>query len=88
MKPISDAELTNAGERMIVGNISGYWAHLSIYHFALPFARGRRVLDAGCGAGYGAAYLARHGAQSAGFGCEPRGYRALPPALCRRSRDV
>lgn len=60
---ISEETLTNAGERMIVGNMWGYWEHLSIYCFALPFAAGRRVLDAGSGAGYGAAYLARHGAQ-------------------------
>ncbi len=57
-----DAEmLTNRGERMIVGDMWGYWAHLSIYRFALPFILGGRVLDAGSGAGYGAAYLARHG---------------------------
>ena len=60
---IVDAEtLTNAGERMVEGNMWGYWAHLSIYHFAVPFAAGRRVLDLGSGAGYGAAHLARHGA--------------------------
>ncbi len=59
--------LTNAGERMVVGNMWGYWAHLSIYCFALPFARGRRVLDAGSGAGYGSAYLARHGARVLAF---------------------
>ncbi|MBR0656685.1 class I SAM-dependent methyltransferase [Plastoroseomonas arctica] len=60
---ISEQALTNDGERMIVGNMWGYWAHLSIYCFALQFGAGRRVLDAGSGSGYGAAYLARHGAQ-------------------------
>jgi SAM-dependent methyltransferase len=60
---ISNEVLTNAGERMVEGNMWGYWAHLSIYHFALEYTRGRRVLDAGSGAGYGAAYLSRHGAQ-------------------------
>lgn len=39
-----------------------YRAHLSIYAFAARFAVGKRVLVAGCGSGYGAAYLARHGA--------------------------
>jgi SAM-dependent methyltransferase len=62
MREISFAELTNAGERMVVGNMWGYWAHLSIYRFAVPFAQGKRVLDAGSGAGYGSAYLARYGA--------------------------
>jgi SAM-dependent methyltransferase len=32
--------------------------HLKRYEFALPFCAGRDVLDAGCGAGYGAALLA------------------------------
>jgi SAM-dependent methyltransferase len=59
---VSDEALGNNGERAVVGNTWLYWAHLSIYRFALPFARGRRVLDAGSGAGYGSAYLARHGA--------------------------
>jgi len=63
MVQVTPEALTNAGERMIVGNMWGYWAHLSIYHFALPFALGKRVLDAGSGSGYGAAYLARRGAQ-------------------------
>ena len=60
---ITPEELTNAGERMIVGNMWGYWAHLSIYRFSVPFAQGKRVLDAGSGAGYGSAYLSRHGAK-------------------------
>ncbi len=59
----SDDILTNAGERMVEGNSWGYWAHLSIYSFALAYTRGQRVLDAGSGAGYGAAYLSRHGAE-------------------------
>ncbi len=41
-----------------------YFAHLSLYRFALPFARDRRVIDLGSGAGYGAEWLAAHGARS------------------------
>jgi len=41
-----------------------YYEHLARYMFAAALARGRRVLDAGCGAGYGAALLASSGAHS------------------------
>ncbi len=36
--------------------------HASLYLFAGRFVRGARVLDVGCGTGYGAAILASHGA--------------------------
>lgn len=36
--------------------------HLARYHFAARYAMGRRVLDAGCGTGYGAALMAAGGA--------------------------
>lgn len=36
--------------------------HMARYMFAAQFVRGHVVLDAGCGTGYGAAYLARRGA--------------------------
>jgi SAM-dependent methyltransferase len=36
--------------------------HMARYAFAVRLARGKRVLDAGCGAGYGAAELAHAGA--------------------------
>ncbi len=39
-----------------------YFAHLSLYHFALPYTQGGIVLDAGSGSGYGANFLAEHGA--------------------------
>ena len=56
-------QLTFGGERVthLYPN-DCYFAHLSIYHFALPFARGKVVLDAGSGSGYGAKFLAEHGA--------------------------
>jgi protein-L-isoaspartate O-methyltransferase len=57
------AEFT--GERVIPGevDIDLLNEHMARYTFAARLARGKRVLDAGCGTGYGSAELAR-GAQS------------------------
>ncbi len=48
------------GERVIPGQVDpDLWAeHISRYAFASRFAPGARVLDLGCGAGYGTAELA------------------------------
>lgn len=43
-----------------------FQAHLALYLFAARYAAGRRVLDLGCGTGYGAARLIEPGAGSAG----------------------
>src|SRR4029450_5539868 len=53
------AEFT--GERLIPGQVDVDLLneHVARYSFASRLARGKRVLDAGCGAGYGAAELAR-----------------------------
>src|ERR1039458_7500410 len=52
------AEFTS--ERLIPGevDIDLLNEHMARYHFAVRLARGKRVLDAGCGAGYGSAELA------------------------------
>ncbi len=52
------AEFT--GERVIPGQVDADLLneHLARYAFAARLARGKQVLDAGCGAGYGAAELA------------------------------
>jgi SAM-dependent methyltransferase len=53
------AEFT--GERVIPGQVDADLLneHMARYTFAARLARGKRVLDAGCGAGYGSAELAR-----------------------------
>lgn len=49
-----------------------YVLAISRYHWARQFAKGKTVLDAGCGAGYGANILARHGAKKVyGVDIEP-----------------
>lgn len=56
-------EVTHDGERVThLRPDRDYIAHLSIYHFARRYCGGKRVLDAGSGAGYGSEYLARNGA--------------------------
>jgi SAM-dependent methyltransferase len=52
------------GERVIPGKVNpDLWnEHRSRYFFAARLCRGKRVLDLGCGAGYGAAELAAHAA--------------------------
>ena len=87
----------NLGRRAVAGltlfgeNVSPevpndlFVAHLSIYHFAARFARGARVLDLGCGAGYGSAYLHSAGAAIVlGLDLDPRNIRYAK----RHSRSV
>ena len=49
------------GERVIPGQVEDdLWAeHVARYAFAARFAAGKRVLDVGCGMGYGTAELAK-----------------------------
>lgn len=44
--------------------LASYAEHIQRYELALQYCRGKRVLDAGCGTGYGAHYLAANGAAS------------------------
>jgi SAM-dependent methyltransferase len=59
VETIIKAEFT--GERVIPGQVDADLLneHVARYAFAARLAHGKRVLDAGCGAGYGAAELAK-----------------------------
>jgi len=58
-------KLEPTGERMIVEHYKSsiedyviYLMHIATYRFAEPFVQGKRVLDYGCGSGYGSARMA------------------------------
>ncbi len=57
------------GERVVPGQVEAdLWnEHVARYAFASRFAQGKRVLDAGCGTGYGSANLARVAASVTGL---------------------
>lgn len=59
------ATLGNYGERK-ESDVKdwGYYAHLSIYGFSVPIAKGKQCLEIGCGTGYGASFLREHGVKS------------------------
>lgn len=61
------------GERVIPGQVNDdLWSeHMARYAFASRFAEGKRVLDAGCGAGYGTAELAQSALQATGLDIAP-----------------
>jgi ubiquinone/menaquinone biosynthesis C-methylase UbiE len=61
------------GERVIPGEVNDdLWVeHMARYAFAGRFAPGKRVLDIGCGTGYGTAELARHAAAATGIDISP-----------------
>jgi SAM-dependent methyltransferase len=71
---ISPRQLDFDGERVIPGKTPIYliWAHTARYQFARRHLRGRRILDAGCGEGYGARYLAQYVDATIGVDIDPQ----------------
>lgn len=72
----------SSGLRLFGENISPeipndlYQAHLSIYFFFTRWVRGRRLLDLGCGCGYGAPLLVAGGVETVvGIDLDPRNIR-------------
>jgi len=66
-------KLEFTGERVVPGEVNDdLWnEHLARYAFARQYARGRRALDLGCGAGYGSAELAFSASSVAGLDIAP-----------------
>jgi len=61
------------GERVIPGQVEDdLWAeHIARYAYASRLAAGKRVLDLGCGTGYGTAELAKHATEAVGVDIAP-----------------
>ena len=82
------------GERLVPGQSPPYlnWAHAARYQFAREWVAGRTVLDAGCGAGYGSAYLAQFARSVVGIDISPEAVRHAADTyraenLCYRVQD-
>lgn len=59
------------------GTLSPYWGeHAARYRFALPYVRGKKVLDIACGTGYGLGILKRHASLVVGVDRDPEGVAA------------
>lgn len=68
MIPADPPVLPFTGERFTPECVREIWyEHMHRYAYAAPFARGKRVLDAACGEGYGSALLAQAGAEVLGI---------------------
>jgi len=67
--PLALPELAYTGDRVVPGTapFHAYWMHARRYAFAARWCRGKRVLDAGCGSGYGARILGREAARCLGL---------------------
>jgi 2-polyprenyl-3-methyl-5-hydroxy-6-metoxy-1,4-benzoquinol methylase len=62
--PIQSME--NTGERMVPEAAESmiFWEHIYRYRFAVPYVKGKKVLDIACGEGYGSHALKAAGAAS------------------------
>jgi SAM-dependent methyltransferase len=71
-------------ERLVPWGDPGLFAwHVARYKFALPFLDGNRVLDVGCGEGYGSALLAERADEVVGVDYSPAAVRHASAAYAR-----
>ncbi len=71
--PLEDPLLAYTGERVVPGTtpFHAYWMHARRYGFAAARCRGGRVLDAGCGTGYGTRILSLGAGSCLGIDIDP-----------------
>jgi SAM-dependent methyltransferase len=75
--PLLDETLAYCGERVVPGTapFHAYWMHARRYGFAAVRCRRKRVLDAGCGSGYGTRILGMEGTECLGVDKDPEAVR-------------
>jgi 2-polyprenyl-3-methyl-5-hydroxy-6-metoxy-1,4-benzoquinol methylase len=71
--PLTEEALAYSGERIIPGTapFHAYWMHARRYGFAAKRCRSKRVLDAGCGSGYGTRILGLEATECLGVDRDP-----------------
>jgi cyclopropane fatty-acyl-phospholipid synthase-like methyltransferase len=82
-----DASLTRIDEERPVpwGDHGIYLWHRARYQFAQRFTQGKRVLDVGCGEGYGPSLLAEDAAEVVGIDYSPEAVRHASQAYAREN---
>jgi GT2 family glycosyltransferase/glycosyltransferase involved in cell wall biosynthesis/2-polyprenyl-3-methyl-5-hydroxy-6-metoxy-1,4-benzoquinol methylase len=83
--PECDIECT--GERVVPGKVDPdlFNEHFARYMYARPYCSNRKVLDAGCGVGYGTAYLAEAASQVIGIDFDLEAIRYARACYGRRN---
>jgi 2-polyprenyl-3-methyl-5-hydroxy-6-metoxy-1,4-benzoquinol methylase len=84
--PATIGSLPLTGERTVPGiPEENYWfrRHEVAYRFALPLVAGKRVLEVGCGEGYGTSLLASSASHVVGLDYDRPRCRAVPRGTVR-----